>query len=201
MDESILATYLDGYESKAPIGERTHRASIVILSSLIERVVAEPLSKALRGLYHTHRVELAAGSLTLFRGLEALFPHETDYLALRIADGVASLILVRKGVMLAAPDFGLGSDLPAALYGAFSELARTQPLPRSIFVVASDGRQEELKAALADPRFAPLWLSDVPPRVLPVRNEHLTIGGKVSLAGDVRPDLPLGLIALFCARA
>ena len=200
MDETVVATFLDGYESHSPVGERARRSSIVVLSTVVEEAVAEPLARTLRALYHTHHVTLAAGSLVFYRSIESLFPHESDYLALAVSGDIAQLLLVRHDVLTGTVNVSLANDPTSALESAFKKLAEMQPLPHSIFLVTSESRHESFTALFADQRFSALWLSDNPPRILPIRPEHLQLGSKLGLVGAVEPDLRLSLIALFCAQ-
>ncbi|MGH7175127.1 MAG: hypothetical protein ACREGR_02075, partial [Minisyncoccia bacterium] len=112
----------------------------------------------------------------------------------------ATLILVREGIFYAVATATLSKEPATALTAAFTELAKQSPLPHSVFLIAEEERREGLKEVFADPRFAALWLSDNPPRILPVLPEHLQLSGKLKLIGDARPDLFLGLLALFCTQ-
>jgi hypothetical protein len=199
-DEAVIATFLDGYRTAAPWGRRARRASIVLLSSRVDSAVAESIAETLRRAYHTREIEVASSALAFSRALLELFPHEEEYLAIAARGDSATLLLIRERVFYAVATAHLGKEPAAGLAAAFAELAKQSPLPHSVFLLAEAGRREELKAAFADPRFAALWLSDNPPRLLPVLPEHLLLSGKMKLAGDARPDLFLGLLALFCAQ-
>ncbi|HVW82743.1 MAG TPA: hypothetical protein VHC68_02245 [Candidatus Paceibacterota bacterium] len=198
-DEAVVATFLDGYRVRSPWGRKARRASIVLLSSAVSAVVAEPLAEGLRRTYHTRAIEIASGALAFCRALQELFPHEDEYIGLVARGDAATLILVREGVFYAVATAELAGDPAAALLAALGELAAQSPLPHAVFIIAQE-RREELKNAFADPRFAPIWLSDSPPRLLPVLPEHLQLSGKLKIEGNVRPDLFLELLALFCAQ-
>jgi hypothetical protein len=200
VDEAMVAAFLDGYRIRSPWGRSARRASIVLLSSSIDSAIAAPLGEALRKTYHTRDIKIASGALAFCRALEILFPHEGDYIAVVARGGTASLILIREGVFYALTTARLVHDLPGALLAALRELATQSPLPHALFIVAKAEEREALKAAFADARFAALWLSDEPPRLLPVLPEHLQLSGKLKVAGDAPADLFLGLLALFCAQ-
>ncbi|MDP2651971.1 MAG: hypothetical protein Q8O94_02455 [bacterium] len=75
-DESIISTVLNGYETHYPYGKKVHRASVTVLSSLIDKSVAENVQITLRGLFHTKNILTIASSSLRYQALRAAFPHE-----------------------------------------------------------------------------------------------------------------------------
>jgi hypothetical protein len=134
-DESVIGTILNGYETNDPYGKEAHRASVTVLTSFIDKSVADSVLSTFRGLYHTKRVLPIAGSSLRYQAIRLAFPHE------------------RK------PD---ASSFATALNAADS---------------------------------GKLWLSDNPPKILPVLAGHLN--GLVQHTSLESPDLFLLLMALY----
>ena len=75
-DESILSTVLNGYETHDPYGKHIRRASVMVLTSFIEKNISDVVVSALRGFFHTkHILMIAAGSLR-YQAIRIAFPHE-----------------------------------------------------------------------------------------------------------------------------
>ena len=69
------------------------------------------------------------------------------------------------------------------------------PLPRTIFLLAPESKGSSLKEVLGTTNFGKLWLSDNPPKIVPVAGSHLS--AFVRQAATAPPDLPLLLMALY----
>jgi len=75
-DESIIGTILNGYETHDSYGKKIRRASVTVLTSLVEKDVYDAVVSTLRGLFHTkHILTIAAGSLR-YQAIRVAFPHE-----------------------------------------------------------------------------------------------------------------------------
>ena len=100
-DESIIGTILNGYETTDPYGKKVHRASLVILTSLIDKNIAEGILSIIQSLYHTKRILPIAGSSLRYQVMRSVFPHERDALILDATGPLTSIMLVRKGLFMA----------------------------------------------------------------------------------------------------
>src|SRR3989344_8905766 len=58
VDESIIGTILNGYETREPYGKKVHRASILILTSFIDEKTSESIAQTLGKLFHTKNILL-----------------------------------------------------------------------------------------------------------------------------------------------
>ena len=135
VDESIIGTVLNGYETAEPYGKETRRASITILASFVNKTISESIISALRGLYHAERISLIVGKSLRYQAMRAAFPHEHK------------------------PD---ATSLEKALDAANS---------------------------------GKLWISDNPPKIIPVLASH--IAGSVRQTTATPPDLQFLLMALY----
>ena len=199
-DESIIGTILNGYETREPYGKTVHRASIVILTSCIDEKISESIVKILRSLFHTKNILSIAGSSLRYQAIRAAFPHERDALILDAIGPLISIVLVRKDLLAAVTEV---SDAVSAgtgswgqkVIGEFTELAKQYPLPRTIFLLAQEQNASSFERALNSAKLGKLWLSDSPPKVVPVRASH--ISGFIRQITTAPPDLPLLLMALY----
>ncbi len=200
-DESIIGTILNGYETRAPYGKKASRASVIVLTSLIDQKVSESIVTALRGFFHTKNILSIAGNSLRYQAMRIAFPHERDLL---ILDGMGRLIstaLVRKALLVAVNEVSV--DFSARETRSWIEkvkeeltaIATRYPLPRTIFLIAQEESAGALEKALEAAELKELWLSDNPPKVLSVQPTHLTPFVQQSSAS--LPDLSLLLMTLY----
>lgn len=198
-DESVVGTLLNGYETHEPYGKSAHRATVVILTSMIEESVAKGIAKVLHELYHTKRVEIIAGSSLRYQALRAAFPHEHNALILDATGHLVSIELVRNDLLVAiseTPDGSTGGPAWAhEVTRGLAELAKRYPLPRNIFLLARDSEIEKAQKMLASSGLGSLWLSDNPPKIVSVSASHFT--NFVKLVDVAIIDLPLILMTLY----
>jgi hypothetical protein len=199
VDESIIGTLLNGYETAEPFGKEAHRAEVVILTSLIDERVAGAIVTTIRRAYHTHRIYPIAGTSLRYQAIRSLFPHERDALILDVTGTLTSIALVRSGILVSIVELDeRNSSLEMWIERVKAELgnlAREYPLPRMLFLVAREPEGAELQKALAGASLSDLWLSENPPTVVPIVASILT--QRVRVASADSPDLLIFLMALY----
>lgn len=201
-DEGIIGTLLNGYPTHNPYNKKTQRAAVVVLTSLVEQAVAESISHALSNLYHTRQITLIAGSSLRYQAIRIAFPHEHNLLILDATAPLVSISLIRKDMLIALserPDGTVGdAEWVTEVSKGFDELAKHNPLPPIIFLLTREGDTEVVEKALAAAKLGSLWLSDNPPKIIPILPTHLSSSARQ--ADAVVPDLPLLLMAIYASR-
>ncbi|MFA6415119.1 MAG: hypothetical protein WCV89_04030, partial [Candidatus Paceibacterota bacterium] len=198
VDESVIGTILNGYETRNPYGKEANRASIVILTSFIDERVAEAVISMLRGFYHTKNVRPIAGNSLRFQAIRYAFPHERDALILDVTDSSTSIALVRRDLFVAIAEATSAEENDSWVKNVTSELtdiAKHYPLPRTIFLLARETKVESLQKQLGAADLGKLWLSDDPPKVVAVLPSH--VSALVRQSPSSSPDLLLLLMTLF----
>ena len=191
VDESVIGTVLNGYETRSPYGKKVHRATIIVLTSLIHKNVANNIIQILEGLFHTKDILPIAGNSLRYQVMRGLFPHERDAIILDATGGsLTSVALVRKGVFASLVQVSNPS-----VKGELVEVAKHYPLPRTIFLLAREPEISSLQHLLDTADFGALWFSDNPPKIIPVLRSNIpTAIRQVS----VRPaDIVLLFMALY----
>ncbi len=199
-DESVIGTVLNGYETREPYGRKVHRASVIILTSLIKQKVSDGIVTVAKSLFHTKNIFSIAGSSLRYQAVRRMFSHERDALILDAMGSLISVALVRKNLLVAVAEVSgvvAGDDdlRIKKIMDEFAELARQYPLPRTIFLLSQERGSSFLEEAFKTPKLGGLWLSDNPPKVVPVLASHIT--GFVRQITTTPPDLPLLLTAFF----
>jgi len=197
-DESIIGTILNGYETRDPYGKRVRRASVVVLTSLIDEKVAKGIATILQAAYHTKNILPIAGSSLRYQAMYKAFPHERDALIVDATGPLTSLALLRHGLLATAVDAAPADTADAwveHIRADLTELAKQYPLPRTIFLLAREAQVAALQKTLSEAKLADLWLSDNPPKVVSVLPSH--ISGLVRQVSTAAPDLLLLLMALY----
>lgn len=202
IDESVVGTTLNGYEVANPYGKRTSRAQVIILTSFIEEQVGRALAGQLQSLYHTREIVLISGTSLRYQAIRAIFPHDRDCIILDALGPEIAIALVKNGLLVASvdmPDGEAGSPLwVQEVTETLGKLAKQHPLPHTIFLLAREEGAERLKSILSSADLGRLWLSDDPPKVVPVLASHLA--SFTRLTTDASPDLVLSLIAMYAKR-
>lgn len=199
-DESIIGSILNGYETHKPYGKKVHRASIVILTSLIDEKISNDIAKILRGIFHTEDILSIAGSSLRYQAMCTAFPHERDILILDAIGQLISVSLVHNDLLVAVVEMSgaVSTDIDSWIQNVmdkFTELAKKHPLPRTIFLLAQEQDYSSFEQALNSAKFSELWLSDNPPKIVPVRSGH--ISGLIKQTATSHPDIPLLLMTLY----
>lgn len=197
-DESIIGTILNGYETHDPYGKKIHRASLIILTSLIDKHISDSIISTLRGLYHTKHILHIAGNSLRYQAMRGAFPHEREALILDVTGPLTSIALVRRGLFVA-----LAETPPAAgnhswidnVIGELSKLAEQYPLPRTIFLLARESEVTSFRKMLDTTSIRELWLSDNQPKIVPVLASHMS--GLIRQTNAANPDVQLLLMALY----
>lgn len=176
-DESVIGTILNGYETRNPYGKEAHRATVIILTSFIAESVADGILATLSGLFHTKDILPIAGNSLRYQVMRDIFPHERNAIILdATGKSLTSVALVRKGifasfVQVANP--ANGGLWVNTVMNEFSEIAKRYPLPRTIFLLAREPGILALREALAGIDSGTLWLSNNPPKIVPVLMSNL----------------------------
>ncbi|MGD0328201.1 MAG: hypothetical protein ABSB00_00605 [Minisyncoccia bacterium] len=200
VDESIIGTILNGYETHNPYGKKVHRAALVILTSSIDKNVSKNIMSTLRGLFHTRHILFIVGNSLRYQAMLIVFPHEREGLILDVAGPLTSIALLRKGLLVMLSKIETPYTVNDHLWtekvaGEFAELAKYYPLPRTIFLLARESEISSLHHALDVTHFGQLWLSDNPPKVVPVLASH--IAGSIRQMAVAPPDLQLLFMMLY----
>lgn len=203
VDESIVGTILNGYETSNPNGKRTQHASVIILTSHIARSVASHIVSTLERLYHTKNVLPIAGSSLRYQAMREVFPHEHDAIILDATNPeLPSISLVRRNLIVSliqATESSTADNWADAITEELTELAKQNPLPRTIFLLAREPEIDSLRQLLDTVDFGFLWLSDNPPKIISVLPTH--ISASVRNATDAPIDTVLLLMAIFFDHA
>ena len=198
-DTSIIGTVLNGYETSNPYGRRVHRAAVIVLTSLIERDVAEGILSALERLYHTKRILPIAGSSLRYQAMRTLFPHERDAVLIDATGReLTSISLVRKGMFVTMIRVTTPSDdggWVSAVIAELADLSKHYPLPRTIFLLAREHEVDALREKLGAADFTPLWFGGAPPKIVAVLKS--LVGSSVRQMTTNTPGLVLLLMALY----
>lgn len=199
IEESIIGTILNGYETQSPYNEEAHRAEIIVLASLIDETVAREVEEALQEVFQTRHIELIAGSSLRFQALQIVFPHERNALIFDAAYSLTTIALIRHDLLVSILEAESTVTAEAQWVKTVSEklieLSKYYPLPRTIFLIVRETMTGALQKSLQDANLGKLWLTDTPPRIIGVVSSHLASAIKQSNASP--PDVTLLLMGLY----
>ncbi|PIR83258.1 hypothetical protein COU19_01550 [Candidatus Kaiserbacteria bacterium CG10_big_fil_rev_8_21_14_0_10_56_12] len=199
-DASVIGTVLNGYSMRAPYGKRVRRATTVVLTSSLDEKLSQDILDVVGKMTVAKQPALIAGTSLRYQALRVVFAHETEALILDATGPLPEVALVRNGLLAAV------SETPESLGGetgvtsddfmrAFAEIAKQYPLPRTIFLLARFDQMDDMQKKLSAVAFGAFWLSENPPRIIPLLTSNMT--GLVKQMTTNPPDLPLLLMALY----
>ncbi len=177
-DESVVGAIVNGYETNNPYGKKIDRASIIVLTSRINKRTAHSIIEILRRTFHTKHIMPIAGSSLRYQTIRTIFPHEKNMLILdATSTTLASISLIRNGffVMMSQAASGESPSWTDSFSKEITEIAAEYPLPRAIFLLARGSDIETVRANLASANLEKLWLSDNPPTVVSILGTQLSI--------------------------
>jgi len=199
-DVSVMGTVLNGYAINNSYGKRVRSASVIVLTSAIDTKVVEGMHSLFERLYPGKRVVIIAGTSLRYQAMRVAFPHEHEALIVDATGPLPETSLVRNNFLVAI------SETPESLASmsgvraedfmrGFAELAKSYPLPRTMFLLARDAEMDTIQKTLNAVNFSTLWFSDTKPKIVPLLAKHLA--GLVQQKTTIAPDLPLLLMALY----
>lgn len=98
--QSVIATLLNGYEVIDPFNKKVSRAELVVLSSTIDKKVADALEQTVRKAYHTTAVSFVSFAPVAYTVFRDLYPHERDFLILDVSGEGSDLAFVKGGHLI-----------------------------------------------------------------------------------------------------
>lgn len=196
VDESVIATTINGYATNNPYNKEAKHASILILTSSIDKEVLHTVDSTLSRLYHTKKIRHISGASLRYQAMRAAFPHERDMLIIDASGKEASVTMVRKGFLVAVHDASSGASvsLTERVKQALMELSKEFPLPHTIFLIARDTESNSRKESIENADVKTFWLANSTPKVIPVAANHLS--SLVASPNGVI-DIPLLFMALY----
>jgi hypothetical protein len=203
IDESIIGTILNGYETRSPYGKRVRRATVLVLASSIEKKVATGIVITLERIFHTKNILPITGNSLRYQAMRKIFPHERGALILDATnEELSSLSLIRHGliVSLIQTKAPVRTDVWVPnIVRELTELSKQYPLPRTIFLLARGAQRESLEEQLSAVDFGTLWLSGNRPQIVALVNNH--IAPFVRQSADKPVDSVLLLMAIYYQEA
>ena len=98
--ESVIATLLNGYEVAHPFGKKVTRAELIILSSFVQKKIADSIEKVLRKTYHTHALTLTAFAPVAYTVFRDIYPYEKDFLVLDVSGEATDTAFIKRGLLV-----------------------------------------------------------------------------------------------------
>lgn len=129
---SRIASVLNGYETPMPVGKRATRAEIVLLASSIEPEIEPYIKRAVRSFVGSAHLSYVSFGSTAHLVLEGHFPHERDFIALRIGTEATELASIKQNHLVGVETVPVGA-------GHFTRAAREHGIVSSSVPDAGKG--------------------------------------------------------------
>lgn len=113
--EHVIATMLNGYAVPNPIGKEAKRAVVSVLSSILDKAVADEVRTRVRRLYHAHDIHITAFGAVSYAAMHRAYPHEKDFLILAAAGAGTDVACIKDGRLVNVGSITLGTQGFSAL--------------------------------------------------------------------------------------
>jgi hypothetical protein len=124
LQKEVIATLLNGYHVTEPFGKRADRAEVIVLSSIADADAMTLAGKAAKRLHPKDGVLLAPFQSVAYEVLRAQYPHDKDFLLIRVSEESTSVMFANRGIVIDAASIPVG--LSSLMKGPVSAL---RPLP------------------------------------------------------------------------
>jgi hypothetical protein len=120
-EEAVLGAVLNGYKTMMPVGKKVQRAEVIVLNATIEAEVAKLIKSTLGSFSLLHDVRFSSIPSLVLAAIPAAFPHEKDYLVLRVSGEATELLFVKNSFPMKYASFpsGLGEFARVAKSSGF----------------------------------------------------------------------------------
>ncbi len=177
VDESIVGTILNGYVTHNPYGNKVRRASVTVLTSLVRKLTTKSIVSVIKNAYHSENIFSISGNSLRYQAIRSIFPHEHDALILDdTSKSVTSISLIRTNILTSMSQVETASDdelWVSDITNTISSIAERYPLPKTMFLITHTNKVDSVRKKLDEIRFTSLWLSENPPKIIPVLKSHL----------------------------
>ncbi len=197
VDESIIATTVNGYRLRNSLDKKTDRAIIEVIASLVPAKTLKSIDRIVKKLYHSHTIHHISGPSVRYQALHRAFPHEKDFILIDASPTDVSLLLIRNGLLvsIAESPHDAVSKKPweQKIESCLSTLAKQFPLPRTLMLLPRDMEALELKERIENTRFETLRYWNASIKTIPVLRPH--VNAWIASPGQTT-DLPLLLMGM-----
>jgi hypothetical protein len=107
--QSVIASILNGYDTKHPYGRYVARAEIVLLTSTLEKEATHQIETSLRRTFHTHDLHITAFAPIVYEVFKNLYPHQEDFIVLDVSGSGTDMVMVKRGLLSAVVAIPLGT--------------------------------------------------------------------------------------------
>lgn len=150
--EQVLGTVVNGYPLKNPVGKKGTRAEIIILNAGMPEEIAKLTRRALASFASPSGISFTCLPSSIYSALPKAFPHEKDYIALRVGGEVTELVMIKQGFpnFFSSVPLGLNTFVRAAKGGGFQSFPDGGNLIDQTKSVALETKISEAEIAWTD---------------------------------------------------
>lgn len=197
VDESVIATTINGYRLRNPFDKKADRAVIEVIASLIPSKTLRNIDRLIKKLYHAHAVRYISGPSVRYQAIHRAFPHEKDFILVDASHTEISLLLIRNGLLVAiaesSEELGKKKSWEQKMETCLGTLAKQFPLPRTLMLLPRDMEAAELRDRIEKKRFETLRYWSTSLKIIPVLRSH--VNAWIASSG-LPADLPLLLMGI-----
>lgn len=117
-EETVLGCVLNGYETAHPVGKKVKHADVLVLNASMDDETAKLIRRALGSFAASREIRFSSLPTLALSTVPRAFPHEKDYMMVRVSGSATELVFVKRGFPVHA------AAIPQGLQ-AFAEAARS----------------------------------------------------------------------------
>lgn len=108
---TLIASVLNGYETQQPIGKRTSKAEVVLLSCCLDPEIESFIKRAVRTFSGGVPLRFVSFPNAAHLVLQGLFPHERDFLAFSVGNETTEIAFIKQGHLAGIETAAVGTDI------------------------------------------------------------------------------------------
>lgn len=108
LQNEVVATLLNGYQTADPYGKRAKRADVIFMSSSMNGETMSLINRSVKRLPARQGARLAPLESLANAVLRAQFPHDADFLVMLVSDEATGVMIANRGIILDATSVPIG---------------------------------------------------------------------------------------------
>lgn len=110
IEERLIKSTLNGYETSAPYGKEALEAEFAIFSSFSLPRVTGGITDIITHYFHVERVRFHAFALVAHRALRKMYPEEENFIFVDVSGEQTEISLTSKGIIIETVTFPFGKN-------------------------------------------------------------------------------------------
>ncbi len=110
LEQKIIQTRLNGYETAKPFGKKTLSAEVSVYTSFVPSVFIQKVKSLLSETFHSTQIEAHSFAVAAYSVIRDVYPDQNDFLLVDISGEMTEISVAKKGALLETISIPLGHN-------------------------------------------------------------------------------------------